>query len=276
MVRTFLYSTCPISDISLGAGGLYFEYVFFADKFRSAVWTMTVTPDTPLTSLREMAAFYFAKIKEERPNGPYRLASYSASSLLLVVLVKLFEDNGDEVVQATMLDHFPAMFVYLANKFGNPNPRVQENIKTMLDAGMAAIEGMMERDSNRDTLRRSKNLLMDAWKGGPANEMSRKSVGTIKAFLTAIAEFVYDLTTDETGAASIELMAEWMKTVKVPITVVVAPAGAAGGISVEDRELWADLGVKQCLPEAKVISVKGGHYEFLTDEAVIQLLQEGY
>ncbi len=158
MVRTFLYSTYPISDISLGAGGLYFEYVFFADKFRSAVWTMTVTPDTPLTSLREMAAFYFAKIKEERPNGPYRLASYSASSLLLVVLVKLFEDNGDEVVQATMLDHFPAMFVHLANKFGNPNPRT-ENIQIMLDAGMAAIEGMMERDSNRDTLRRSKNLL---------------------------------------------------------------------------------------------------------------------
>ncbi len=237
MVRTFLYSTYPVSDTSLGAGGLYFEYVFFADKFRSAVWTMTVTPDTPLASLREMAAFYFAKIKEERPNGPYRLASYSASSLLLVVLVKLFEDNGDEVVQATMLDHFPAMFVHLANKFGNPNPRM-ENTQIMLDAGMAAIEGMMERDSNRDTLRRSKNLLTDAWKGGPANEMSRKSVGTIKAFLTAIAEFVYDLTTDEMGAASIELMAEWMKTVKVPITVVVALAGAAGGVSAEDRELW--------------------------------------
>ncbi|KAK0184801.1 NRPS-like enzyme [Armillaria mellea] len=258
-----------------GAGGLYFEYVFFADKFRTAVWTMTVTPDTPLTSIREMAAFYFAKIKAERPTGPYRLASYSASSLLLVVLVKLFEDNGDEVVQATILDHFPAMFVYLANKFGNPNPRV-ESIQAMLDSGMAAIEGMMERDSNRDTLRRSKNLLMDAWKGGPANEMSRKSVGTIKAYLTAIAQFVYDLTTDETGAASVELMAQWMKTVKVPITVVVATAGSAGGVSVEDRELWVDLGVKQCLPEAKVVSVKGGHYEFLTDEAVIQLLQEGY
>ncbi|KAK0184797.1 NRPS-like enzyme [Armillaria mellea] len=258
-----------------GAGGLYFEYVFFADKFKTAVWTMTVTPDTPLTSIREMAAFYFAKIKEERPTGPYRLASYSASSLLLVVLVKLFEDNGDEVVQATILDHFPAMFVYLANKFGNPNPRV-ESIQAMLDSGMAAIEGMMERDSNRDTLRRSKNLLMDAWKGGPANEMSRKSVGTIKAYLTAIAQFVYDLTTDEMGAASVELMAQWMRTVKVPITVVVATAGSAGGVSVEDRELWVDLGVKQCLPEAKVVSVKGGHYEFLTDEAVIQLLQEGF
>ncbi|KAK0485452.1 NRPS-like enzyme [Armillaria luteobubalina] len=258
-----------------GAGGLYIEYAFFADKFRTAVWTMIITPDTPLTSLREMAAFYFAKIKEERPVGPYRLASYSASSLLLVVLVKLFEDNGDEVAQATILDHFPAMFVYSANKFGNPNPRV-ESIQAMLDSSIATIEGMMERDSNRDTLRRPKNLLMDAWKGGPANELMRKLVGTIKAYLTVIAEFVYDLTTDKTGAASIGLMAQWMKTVKVPITVVIAPAGAAGGISVEDRELWADLGVKQCLPEAKVVSVKGGHYEFLTDEAVIQLLQEGY
>ncbi|KAK0200585.1 NRPS-like enzyme [Desarmillaria ectypa] len=259
-----------------GVGGVYIDYAFFADKFRTAVWTMTVTPDTPLTSLREMAAFYFAKIKVERPTGPYRFASYSASSLLLVVLVKLFEDNGDEVVQATMLDHFPAMFVHLANKFGNPDPRVPENIKTMLDTGMAAIGEMMERDSNRDTLRRKKNLLLEAWDGGAANEISRKTVSTMKAYITAIAEFVYDLTTDETGAASVELMAQWMRTVKVPITVVIAPAGAPGSVSEEDRETWADLGVKQCLPDARVIFVKGGHYEFLAGNVVIRLLQEGY
>ncbi len=53
------------------------------------------------------------------------------------------------------------------------------------------------------------------------------------------------------GAASIELMAEWMKTVKVPITVVVALAGAAGGVSAEDRELWADLGVKRSVCRCK-------------------------
>ncbi|KAK0451172.1 NRPS-like enzyme [Desarmillaria tabescens] len=259
-----------------GAGGLYFEYVFFAEKFRTAVWTMTVTPDTPLASLNELAAFYFAKIKAERPTGPYRLASYSASSILLVVLVKMFEDNGDEVVQATMLDHFPAMFVYLANQFGNPDPRVPQNNKTMLDAGIAAIGGMMERDSNRDTLRRTKDLLLEAWNGGAANEISRKSVGTIKAYITAVTEFVHDLTTDETGAASVELMAQWMRTVKVPITVVVAPEGVAPSVSEEDREMWADLGVKQCLPNARVVFVKGGHYEFLTDDVVIRLLQEGY
>ncbi|KAG7443762.1 NRPS-like enzyme [Guyanagaster necrorhizus] len=258
-----------------GAGGLYFEYVFFAEKFRTAVWTMTVTPDTPLNSLHEMAAFYFAKIKSERPIGPYRLASYSASSVLLVVLTKLFEDNGDEVVQAVILDHFPAMFMYSANKFGNPDPRVAENIKMMLNAGMSAIGGMMDRDTHGSALRRSKNLLLDAWNGGPANEISRRSVGTIKAYLTAIAEFVYDLFTDETGAASMELMAQWMRTVKAPITVVVAADGAVRSVADEDREMWADLGAKRCLPDAQVVFVKGGHYEFLTDDSVIRLLQEG-
>ncbi|KAK0492826.1 NRPS-like enzyme [Armillaria luteobubalina] len=259
-----------------GAGGVYVEYASYADKFRTAVWTLTITPETPLNSLPELASFYFAKIKEERPHGPYRFASYSSSSVLLVVLLKLFEDNGDEVVQAVMLDHFPAMFVYSANKLGNSDPRVPENIRNMLDIGMSAIEGLMDRDSNRDTLQRAKNFLLDGWKGVYASDTFRKAIRNIRGFLTAIIEFVYELTTDETGEASIELMAQWMRTVKVPITVIVAPEGALGAVAEEDRTTWADLGTKRCLPDAHVVFVKGGHYEFLTDEVVLQLLQDGY
>ncbi|KAK0451171.1 NRPS-like enzyme [Desarmillaria tabescens] len=259
-----------------GAGGVYFEYASYADKFRTAVWTLTITPETPLNSLPELASFYFAKIKAERPHGPYRFASYSSSSLLLVVLLKIFEDNGDEVAQAVMLDHFPAMFVHSANRFGNPDPRVPENIRNMLDMGMSAIEGLMDRDSNRDTLQRAKNLLLDGWKGVYANDIIRNAIRNIKGFLTANSEFVYDLATDETGLSSIELMAQWMRTVKVPITVVVAPEGALGAVPEEDRTSWTDLGTKRCLPGARVVFVKGGHYEFLTNEVVLQLLQEGY
>ncbi|KAK0184796.1 NRPS-like enzyme [Armillaria mellea] len=259
-----------------GAGGVYFEYASYADKFRTAVWTLTITPETPLDSLPELASFYFAKIKAERPHGPYRFASYSASSLILVLLLKLFEDNGDEVAQAVMLDHFPAMFVYSANKLGNPDPRVPENNQNILDMGMSAIEGLMDRDSNRDTLQRAKNFLLDGWKGVYASDAFRNAIRNIKGFLTAIAEFVYDLTTDETGMASIELLAQWMQTVKVPITMAVAPEGTLGAVAEEDRTTWADLGTKRCLPDARVVFVKGGHYEFLTDEVVLQLLQDGY
>ncbi|KAK0472521.1 NRPS-like enzyme [Armillaria novae-zelandiae] len=259
-----------------GVGGVYFEYASYADKFRTAVWTLTITPETPLNSLPELASFYFAKIKAERHHGPYRFASYSSSSILLIVLLKLFEDNGDEVVQAVMLDHFPALFVYSANKLGNPDPRVPENIRNMLDMGMSAIEGLMDRDANRDTLQRAKNLLLDGWKGVYASDAFRNAIRNIKGFLTAIIEFVYDLTTDETGEASVELMAQWMRTVRVPITVIVAPEGALGAVAEEDRTTWADLGTKRCLPDARVVFVKGGHYEFLTDEVVLQLLQDGY
>ncbi|PBK75297.1 NRPS-like enzyme [Armillaria solidipes] len=259
-----------------GAGGLYFEYASYADKFRTAVWALTIVPGTPLNSLSELASFYFAQIKAERPHGPYRFASYSSSSLLLVVLVKLFEGNGDEVAQAVMLDHFPAMFVYSANRLGNPDPRVPENIRNLLDVSMDTIAGLMDRDSNRDTLQRTKNFLLDGWKGVYANDIIRNAIRNIKGFRTANAEFVYDLTTDETGLSSFELMAQWMRTVKVPITVVVAPEGALGAIPEEDRTMWADLGTKRCLPDARVVLVKGGHYEFLTDEVVLQLLQEGY
>ncbi|PBK87643.1 hypothetical protein ARMGADRAFT_1168391 [Armillaria gallica] len=130
----------------------------------------------------------------------------SQTYLLLVVLLKLFEDNGDEVTQAVKLDHFPAMFVYSANRLRNPDPRVQENIRNMLDVGMSAIEGLMDRDSNRDTPQRAKNLLLDGWKGVYASDAFRNAIRNIKGSLTTNAEFVYDLTTDETGVASIELM----------------------------------------------------------------------
>ncbi|KAK0218397.1 NRPS-like enzyme [Armillaria nabsnona] len=266
----------PPLVVIYGAGGLCFEYASYADKFRTAVWALTIVPGTPLNSLSELASFYFAQIKAERPHGPYRFASYSSSSLLLVVLVKLFEDNGDEVAQAVMLDHFPAMFVYSANKLGNPDPRVPGNIQNMLDVSMDTIAGLMDRDSNRDALQRTKNNLLDGWKGVYANDIIRNAIRNIKGFRTASAEFVYDLTTDEAGLSSIELMAQWMRTVKVPITVVVAPEGALGAIPEEDRTTWADLGTKRCRPDARVVFVKGGHYEFLTDEVVLQLLQEGY
>ncbi len=262
--------------MQLGAGGFVFEFASYAEKFRTAVWVLQVTPETPLGSLDEMAAFYFHKIKVEQPHGPYRLASYSATSILLIVLVKLFEDNGDTVLQAVMLDHFPATVVYSANKAGNPDPRNSENMKAIIDGGIKAIGGLMNRDGNRESLQRSLKQLLDAWDGMYVNDIINTVVHNIKSYLTAITLFLYDLTTERDGRASIEILARWMRTVKAPITVVVAREGPLGSFPKEDQEEWADLGVKRCLPDARVVFVSGGHYEFLTDDRVIRLLQEGY
>lgn len=47
----------------LGAGGTVHAFGPLQEKFRSALWVIQVTPDTPLTSLVEQTSFYYRKIK---------------------------------------------------------------------------------------------------------------------------------------------------------------------------------------------------------------------
>lgn len=259
-----------------GAGGLAFEYLCYADKFWTAVWTLQVTPETPLNTLEDMATFYFQKIKVERPLGPYRFAAYSQTSVLLVVLVKLFEDNGDVVLQATMLDHFPALLIYSANQAGNPDPRIPANMDALFEKGTEAIAEMMMRDGNPRPLLRSLKKLNDAWHGKCDNDIIRAVSLYFKSYLMAVSVFVYTLTTCKDGRSSMEAMSQWLRTVKAPISVVVALKGCQGSLPEDDKPEWRDLGAKRCLPNTRVDFVDGGHYEFLTDDKVIRVLQEGY
>ncbi len=272
----FILSPALSDETTTGAGGLAFEYMSYADKFRTAVWTLQVTSETPLNSLEEMAAFYFQKIKAERSLGPYRFAAYSQTSVLLIVLVKLFEDNGDVVLQAAMLDHFPALLVYSANLAGNPDPRIPENMEAVFDKGTGAITEMMTRDGNPGPLLRSLKKLNDAWQGKCDNDVIRAVSQYFKGYLTVVSVFVYTLTTHKDGLSSMEAMAQWLQTVKAPISVIVALKGCLGSLPEEDKQEWRDLGAKRCLPNARVDFVDGGHYEFLTDDKVIRFLQEGY
>ncbi|KAF9025142.1 alpha/beta-hydrolase [Hymenopellis radicata] len=244
-----------------GAGGFFFEYAAYTEKFRTAVWTLQVTPDTPLTTLDEMAAFYFAKIKEQQPTGPYRLAAYSSTSILGFALAKLFEDNGDDVVQLAMLDHFPPLFVYAANRF--------------VALSRDTISGLMRRDANWPIMEKQFQAFLNASKGLPAPALMKTAANTVKKYITLVADYVYDLTTDSTGASSLELMVKWMASVKAPVCVYAAKTGAVGAVADEDKEDWADLGAKY-LPGTRVVLLEGGHYEFLMNEKVIRSLQEGF
>ncbi|KAJ7343998.1 beta-ketoacyl synthase [Mycena albidolilacea] len=44
----------------------------------SALWAIQYTTDTPLSSFDDLTSFYFAQIKQARPEGPYRLGAFSA------------------------------------------------------------------------------------------------------------------------------------------------------------------------------------------------------
>lgn len=46
-----------------GVAGSVIHFRPFQEKFSSALWAIQVTPDTPLASFQEQAAFYYQKIK---------------------------------------------------------------------------------------------------------------------------------------------------------------------------------------------------------------------
>ncbi|KAK0184189.1 hypothetical protein F5146DRAFT_1145593 [Armillaria mellea] len=166
-----------------GAGCLAFHYISYTDKFRTAVWTLQVASETPLNILEDMAAFYLCRIKAERPLSPYRFAAYSQTSALLIILVKLFEDNGDVVLQVVMLDHFPTLLVYFVNQARNADPRIPENMEAIFEKGTRAITEMMRRDGNPHPLLRSLKV-DDAWQGKCDNDIVQAVSKHIKSYLT--------------------------------------------------------------------------------------------
>ncbi|KIJ32581.1 hypothetical protein M422DRAFT_139441, partial [Sphaerobolus stellatus SS14] len=93
-----------------GATGAITAFMPLQGHFTTPLWAFQMTPDTPTDSLLEIATFYFLQIKEKRPKGPYRLAGYSACTLLAMEVARLFEANGDEIKQLIFLDHFPTLF----------------------------------------------------------------------------------------------------------------------------------------------------------------------
>lgn len=65
-----------------------------------------------MDSLDSMLEFYYRAIKREQPQGPYRLAGYSATAVLGVALARKLEDDGSAVLQVALLDGVPNFFAH--------------------------------------------------------------------------------------------------------------------------------------------------------------------
>ncbi|ETW75335.1 hypothetical protein HETIRDRAFT_461285 [Heterobasidion irregulare TC 32-1] len=264
----------------LGAGGTVHAFGPLQEKFRSALWVIQVTPDTPLTSLAEQTSFYYRKIKEQQSSGPYRLSAFSATSIIAIALAKMFEDNGDEVVQLAMLDHFPTMFqcpVYGLDGFDLDDPVARRAFHKVC---MEGICDALRRDGGGKVPRRHQlaNELWDAFNGLPTPEFSQTYWKTVEKFMNLMVEFM--LTQGGRGSTggkrSMEPLLDWMKAIKAPVSVYMASEGMIRTLPERYRADWADLGTRMCFPDARIIRVNGGHFDILANDELIKSLQGGY
>ncbi|KAK0190081.1 NRPS-like enzyme [Armillaria mellea] len=240
-----------------GGGGLAFDFRSYPEKFRTAVWALQVTPDAPLTTLKDLVTFYRCRIKEKQPNGPYRFAGYSASSILAFYMVKEFEKNGDVVSQLVMLDHLPSLFLHQIP------PEHTNRREEFIMSGIEVMFDLMIWDTSRNG---SVDVLRAALNGSGGSSIHRLAMNTAREVMGIIADFCFQ--------PDIEQWMKSMKEVNAPVTVYVAEKGAKLiPMSEEERE---DLGASRWLPEARVVRVPGGHMDFLEHDLVIAGLQEGY
>ncbi|KAG7441935.1 acetyl-CoA synthetase-like protein [Guyanagaster necrorhizus] len=241
-----------------GGAGLAFDFRSYPEKFRTAVWTVQVTPDAPMTSLEDLVAFYRRKIKEEQPTGPYRFAGYSASCILAFLITQEFERQGDTVSALAMLDLFPSIFIHIIPTAELPNRR-EEFIAAMLKMMIDLTAWDKSRNSSVDGLR---------------SAINRTGGSPIQRLAMDIAQKLGGMISDFCLRPDIEVWMRSMKDVKAPITVYVAEEGAR--LIPMPEEEQEDLGASRWVPGARVVRVPGGHMDFLEHDLVLAGLQEGY
>ncbi|KIY70429.1 NRPS-like enzyme [Cylindrobasidium torrendii FP15055 ss-10] len=256
----------PLIVMHGGAGGLA-EFSEWQTKFDTSVWGIQITPDAPLDSLQTLATFDVDRILEKQPSGPFKIAGYSASCALSVLVALELEKRGHEVERLIFLDTHPAYFAHVANVRGNPNPSEQTGPQA-LNSDM--FVNMLKHDSSQNSARTVEQFFssLTGTAVGEATAISRMVDGMAK-FVRLTNTFVYELATGGDGVQSMDTVRRWVDSVKAPKTVYIAKQGlrTMPGDGEHEDLGDGDLG-------SRVVYVEGGHWEFLWNPEFLQDIQQ--
>jgi len=247
------------------------------DQFQSPLWAIQTTPETPLGSLEEMASFYFLKIKEARPAGPYRLGGYCASSLVSYAVARLLESNGDEIVQFLQVEHFPTLYTSPICSFDEETLRMRRPSRKILDLLVNSLLNIYAQESliARQNLG---NELADVHCGKEGSSYVKAYYHLIQRMADMTVDFLLRLTEDEgilyPDDVSIRTCLEnWMHKVKAPVTVLIASRGIRTTIS---DPAWANLGADRYPGVRKFSMINSGHFDIFEQQAVVQVLENDW
>ncbi|KAI0032769.1 hypothetical protein K488DRAFT_49166, partial [Vararia minispora EC-137] len=225
--------------------------------FTTPLWVVQATRASPLHDLEELASFYYAEIKKRVPTGPYRLAAFSASSVLSVALVRAFEDAGDVVLSHTFIDHFPAFWARLADV---PVPHGSTLGQAVRDAMVSSVIDMLQRDGPSGAAQADE--IAAAYAGGDASVHTQELLRVFDGMTSSTLALMREKADGDFGQALPAVM-KWMAGVRAPISVVIAADGIATTLPSEMRASWERLGVEHAQQAVTVHRVDAGHFDVL-------------
>ncbi|KAF7339024.1 Acetyl-CoA synthetase-like protein [Mycena venus] len=263
-----------------GGDGFIYSFVYFQKHFRTGLWAIQVVTETPCTSFVTQTDFYYRKIKEMQPTGPYRIGGYSAGAFMAYRIANLLEKHGDNVIQLALIDSSPLLTLapravdpYTAETdFANP-----ETLKAHHERTVQGLCTMM-RGYKDPWLPKFADYTWERWNGRKwSEEVSELMAGMYENLILGSPKaFEFALSLAGENRVYTEVMRGmlvWMREVKAPVTLYKASRGVITGVAPEAQKEWWAFGLDWCCAELRVVEVDVDHVEIVNRDELVEDLQ---
>lgn len=265
ILKLVIGSGTPLIILHGGAGDVT-TFRAIQEQFTTPLWAIQPTPETPMDSIDILAHFYFEQIKKARPAGPYRIAGFSASSMVTLRLVQLLEANKDEVVQLTFIDHFPILFSSPLHHLVKSFDTFAEISEYAAVATVNMISDPCSRDSSTARQNYGENLVA-ASKGFSASATATESWKMIRQVTSMNMKQVVDFAGGWPVWASLDnkgrevvvrrRLIDEVNKIRTSVTTYIANKGLVVLLPAD----WQDFGVSFCSANNRVIHYDSGHFD---------------
>ncbi|KAJ7659301.1 hypothetical protein DFH06DRAFT_1327127 [Mycena polygramma] len=198
-----------------GVDGRLGPLLALRSHFVGTLWGVQVTKSTPITPFGAFSAFVVKKVRQKRLNGPYRLAGYSASTLLAISIAKLLEDAGEEVLQLSFIDSFPLLW-----SKAETESRLRSDWETLVNTTITWIIDLFRRDPLYGPDSGHARQWEAVFSGSPeAREPYIGTVAKVKQLTPPLLRFLVDFYPPNTPRSSsnfTDSLVGWILSVKAP------------------------------------------------------------
>ncbi|KAJ7247862.1 hypothetical protein B0H12DRAFT_1124293 [Mycena haematopus] len=263
-----------------GGTGLIYAFGYMQTHFTSGLWAIQVTDETPRTSFAVQTDFYFQKIKESQPTGPYRLGGHSAGAFMACRIAKLLEANGDKVIQLALIDSSP--FAPLTPRPGLDTSADFGDPKSLHAHHERSVRGVCRvyRAYNDAWWTKFAGAVWERWNGRLRPEdmtelMARMYENLIGGTIRTFDFMLSQAHGDRKGYAEVlDGMIEWTREIQAPITVYKAANGIIKNIPLEFREKWGAFGVDWAHEDVRIVVVDANHSNIVAHDEFVEDIQK--